>query len=118
MRNEQPGQPILVFQAENALPFEYYYRGPNRVLPVPRGVDFRTYDVDDFVVRNPGEIARLIPPGASRVWFIRAGECNSANIQFGCGVVERYLSEHFRIVSARAFYRSDVRLLQRREAAR
>ena len=113
MRNERPGQPILVFQAENALPFAYYYRGPNRVVPVPRGVDFRTYNVDDFVVRNEGEIARLIPPGASRIWFIRAGECYSANIQFGCGVVERYLAQRFRVVSARAFYRSDVRLLER-----
>lgn len=38
--HEVPGQPIAVFEAENAVPLAYYYRGPNRVVPIPRGVDF------------------------------------------------------------------------------
>src|SRR6185437_2485482 len=45
-------QTILVFQAENAVPLSYYYRGPGRIVAIPRPVDFHSYDVAQFVVRN------------------------------------------------------------------
>src|SRR5260370_27476481 len=47
--HEHPGEPIVVFEAENALPFAYYYHGLNRVIPIPHGVDFQRYDVTRFV---------------------------------------------------------------------
>lgn len=111
---ESPGEPIAVFQAENALPFEYYYRGPNRVVAVPHGVNFTTYDVTQFVVRNASDIDRALPRGARRVWWIEAGECTAANISFGCDVVERYIAQRYRVVERARFYKSDVRLLVKR----
>jgi hypothetical protein len=113
-QNESPGEPIAVFQAENALPFEYYYHGPNRVIAVPRGVDFKSYNVADFAVHSQAQIAREIPRTARNVWFIKAGWCASANISFGCDIVAQYFARNYRVVSHRAFYQSDVWLLARR----
>ena len=54
--NVRGPQPILVFEAENAVPLAFYYRGPGRIVAVPNAVDFKTYDVGKFVVHNAGEL--------------------------------------------------------------
>lgn len=107
---EHRGEPIVVFQAENALPFAYYYRGPNAIVPLPRGVDFTRYDVSAFVVRGDATMRRVMPRERA-LWLITAGECFSANIAFGCDVVERYVAARFLVRSDARFYESRVRLL-------
>jgi mannosyltransferase len=111
--HEAPGEPIAVFEAENALPFEYYYDGPNRVVAVPRAVDFSHYQVSQFVIRSEAQLQSVIPP-ARRIWLITAGECTSANVQFGCATLERFLSQRYAVKSDTSFYGSRVRLLERR----
>ena len=107
---DRRGEPIVVFQAENALPFAYYYRGPNAIVPLPRGVDFAHYDVSSFIVHDDATMQRVIPHTGA-LWLITAGECFSANIAFGCDVVERYVAAHFLVRSDASFYESRVRLL-------
>ncbi len=108
--HERPHEPILVFEAENALPLAYYYRGPNRIVAIPAGVDFRRYDVTRFVIHDEAELQRVVPP-AQRIWLVTAGECASANIQFGCATLERFVAQHYRVESDSAFFDSRVRLL-------
>jgi hypothetical protein len=55
----------------------------------------------------------VIPP-ARRLWLITAGECTSANVQFGCATLERFLSQRYAVKSDTSFYGSRVRLLERR----
>ena len=111
---EAPNQPIAVFEAENALPLDYYYHGKNRVVAVPRAIDFKRFDQRNFVVRSASDIAGPLrrAHGNGAVWFVTAGECNAANIQFGCGVVEDYVASHYRVVETHRFYKSTVRLLE------
>jgi hypothetical protein len=108
--HERPHEPILVFEAENALPLAYYYRGPNRIVAIPAGVDFRRYDITRFIIHDEAELQRVVPP-AQRIWLITAGECASANIQFGCGTLERFIAQHYRVESDAAFFDSRLRLL-------
>jgi hypothetical protein len=108
--HERPNEPILVFEAENALPLAYYYRGPNRIIAIPASVDFRGYDLTRFVIHDEAELQRVVPP-AQRIWLITAGECASANIQFGCATLERFVAEHYRVESDAAFFDSRLRLL-------
>ncbi|MGB9651038.1 MAG: glycosyltransferase family 39 protein [Candidatus Cybelea sp.] len=115
--HEHPQEPIVVFEAENALPLAYYYHGPNRIVAIPQGVDFRRYDVTRFVLHQASEAEAAIP-AAQRIWLVTAGECASANIQFGCGVLERYVAQHYRTVSSASFYGSRIRLLQLTSSAR
>ncbi len=111
--HEQPGQPIVVFQAENSLPLLHYYRGSNRVVPIPAGVDFRRYDVSRFVIRDPAMLERVVPT-APKIWLVTAGECASANIQFGCDALAGFVARHYRVESSASFYGSQVQLLARR----
>src|SRR5580704_14874814 len=110
--HERPREPIVVFEAENALPLAHYYNGPNRVVAIPRGVDFRRYDVSGFVLHSTSEVEAAVPP-APRVWLVTAGECSSANIRFGCDVLERFVATRYRVVSDVSFYGSRIRLLRR-----
>ena len=110
--HERPGEPIAVFEAENALPLAYYYKGPNRIVAIPHGVNFKKYDVMDFVIRDESQL-RSVMPRAARVWLITAGECTSANVRFGCSTLEHFVAGHYRVLSDASFYGSRVRLLER-----
>jgi len=108
--NERPGEPIAVFEAENALPLQYYYRGPNRIVAIPEAVDYHRYDVTAFVVRNAKQLESAMPR-QGRSWLVTAGACNSANVAFGCTTLERYVCEHYRVDSDVEFHGSRVRRL-------
>jgi dolichyl-phosphate-mannose-protein mannosyltransferase len=110
--HERRGEPIAVFEAENALPFAYYYRGPNEIVPIPRGVNFQDYDVTDFIIRNESELNAAMPH-SQRLWLITAGQCTSANVAFGCPVLDSFIAGHYRVLSDASFYESRVRLLER-----
>lgn len=108
--HEQPGQPIVVFEAENTLPLQYHYRGSNTIVPIPTAVTFTKYVVSDFVVNNEAQLRDTMPQ-AKAIWLVRAGECRSATLDFGCAIVDRYLTAHYRVVSLASFYGSSVALL-------
>lgn len=110
--HERPGEPIAVFEAENALPLAYYYRGPNAIVPIPRGVNFEKYDVTDFVIRDESQL-RAVMPRSQRVWLITAGQCTSSNVAFGCPTLDRFIAGHYTVVSDTSFYESRIRLLER-----
>jgi uncharacterized membrane protein len=112
-QNERAGEPIAIFEAENALPFAFYYDGGNAIVPVPNGVNYGRYDVAKFAVRNAGQVAATMPH-ARRLWLIEAGECKAANISFGCDIVDDFVRRHYDTESDAAFYGSRVRLLQAR----
>jgi uncharacterized membrane protein len=107
--------PIVVFQAENAIPLAYYYHGTAGIVALPRAVDLQSYDVDRFVVRGPQDVrATLARAGNPReFWLVKAGGCHSLNVVYGCNVVDAYVASHYRTVAERRFYRATVRLLQR-----
>jgi Dolichyl-phosphate-mannose-protein mannosyltransferase len=108
--NERAGEPIAMFEAENALPLAYYYRGPNRIVPIPQAVDFSHYDVAAFVVRNNAQLEAAFPRGI-RLWLVTAGGCASASIEFGCPTLEGFIRERYNVQSDTAFHGSRVRLL-------
>ncbi|MFY9630675.1 MAG: glycosyltransferase family 39 protein [Candidatus Cybelea sp.] len=110
--HEKPSEPIVVFEAENALPFAYYYHGPNRVVAVPHAVDFHRYSVTRFIIHDDSEL-RVAMPLEGRIWLITAGSCRSANVRFGCAKLERYVAHGYQVESDAEFDGARVRLLKR-----
>ncbi|HEY2475822.1 MAG TPA: glycosyltransferase family 39 protein [Candidatus Cybelea sp.] len=108
--HERPNEPVVVFEAENALPFAYYYRGPNRVVPVPHAVDFRSYVVTRFVIHDDAELHSALP-SQRQIWLITAGDCRSANVRFGCTKLEGFVGRHYHVESDAPFEGARVRLL-------
>ncbi len=113
---ELPKEPILVFEAEDTLPLSYYYHGPNRIIGVPREIDYTKYDVSEFVVNSKNDLDRAVwpIPLAHPFWFIVSGWCSDGNTAFGCNIVERYIEHRLTTLADHSFYGSRVRLVERK----
>jgi len=114
-RYERPGEPILVFDAQSALPLEIYYHGPNRVLPLPRPVDFQRYDLRESALRDMDEVSSVFERAGSahgNVWLVTTTTCRREPINFRCELLEEYVQSHFSVRRDEGFYLSRVRLLQ------
>jgi hypothetical protein len=109
---ETPDEPIVVFEAENALPLAYYYRGLNRIVPIPHGIDFHRYQVTRFVIHDQAELM-VAMPSERRLWLVTAGWCSASNVQFGCAKLEQFVSRRYRVESDVKFYGAEVRGLER-----
>ncbi|MEO6393611.1 MAG: glycosyltransferase family 39 protein [Pyrinomonadaceae bacterium] len=113
---EQPGEPILFFSPTGALPFGYYYRGPNQLVPIPRPETFDTYDVERYVIHSETElIAQFgsIPGSPVYVWVVTDHFCRLQPVEFNCSLLELFLSRYYVTESDREFYGSRVRRLRR-----
>jgi hypothetical protein len=115
-RYEQPGEPIVVFDAQSALPLQLYYRGPNRLVPLPRPVDFHHYDLRESALRNTRDVSDVFERAESahrRFWLVTTTTCRREPINFRCELLEEYVRSHFAVSSDEGFYWARARLLQR-----
>jgi len=117
MREERPDQPILVFQAEAALPLTYYYRGVNQLVPVPRALDMRTYDLRELILNSESDVETALArtPGTHRViWVVTTDYCQTGALDFHCPYLESYLAKHYIVRQRIDFFKSTLRRLELR----
>jgi len=114
-RREQPGQPIVIFEPQAALPLEEYYRGPNRIVPLPRPISLTHYDLREAALNTPADVSDVFERAAPRgdAWLITTSFCRRIPINFHCELLDQYISTHYRVISDEEFYWSRVRLLER-----
>ena len=118
MHQEQPGEPILVFQAEAAVPLTFYYRGANELVPVPRPLDMQTYDLRGLVLRSERDVEATLArtPGTHRViWVVTTDYCRTGALDYHCPYLESYLAKHYVVRQRLDFYRSTLRQLELRQ---
>jgi hypothetical protein len=112
---EQPGEPILLFTSELALPFSYYYQGCNPLLPLPRPASLVKYDLTQFILNDESEIERALDrvPGRHRkVWLLWNHLPAYMGVQYNYRVLERYVGENYEVEIERSFNNSSARLLR------
>jgi hypothetical protein len=115
-RYERPGEPIVVFDAQSALPLQLYYRGPNRVVPLPRPIDFQRYDLRESALRDTRDVSDVFEHagrGHGSYWLVTTTTCRREPINFRCELLEEYVLSHFAVRRDEGFFWSRVRLLQR-----
>jgi hypothetical protein len=116
--HEEPGDNILIFTSEAALPFAYYYSGSGSVIPLPYPEDFAIYDPNEFVLHGEEEIWEALDGiDLSRLWLVtdrEPDECSYMNVQFNCDILEAFVEEHFTVEMDRSFFRNRARLLARK----
>ncbi len=123
-QHEAPGQPIVVFTAEAALPFGYHYSGPNAIIVLPEPEDFRSYDLSELTLHDPAEIEQALgtyAPDFSRFWVVTncfPGERSWLGIDCNVEVLEDYLEAHATECAHRMFRGSLARLFEWREGTR
>jgi uncharacterized membrane protein len=116
--HEHAGEPVLVFTNENELPLRYYYRGPNRLIPLPSQASDVVFDSHDFVLRDGRQIDAALEKagvsGAKSVWLTKGELCEYASVAFGCDVLDRWLATRYDVVARAEFDGTSVLRLRRR----
>jgi hypothetical protein len=106
-QRETSREPILVFPSEDALPLGVYYRGRNRLLPVPGAVTYDSWDQSTFVIRSPDDVARILEaeaPGAVGLWV----HTNTYGPNWGPEKLEAFLAGAYRQDAKYAFERGVI----------
>jgi hypothetical protein len=115
--SEKPDQPILAFQSENALSLSVYYTGVNKIVAVPAPIDFNDVSSSAVILHDAQQLDALLDrlPGSARsIWVVTSPECQEENVDYRCDIFERVMAQRFSTASRRDFFRSTVRLLQRK----
>ena len=102
--NESEGEPIVTFEAFDALALPYYYRGKNRILPDENYFDFGlqapTGSAESLVRQNNFVISE-IPPDAPTLWLIVSDHCITTE---ACRPLENYVQSNYTIELEKEFY--------------
>jgi len=113
-QNEKPDQPVIVFQAYDAIALPVHYNGANRILPDEK---FFAFDLED----KPGSagsyrsqiefVISKIPPSAKEIWLLTNEKCT---VREACLPLENFVAANYTIVEEKYFYKERVRLLRRK----
>jgi hypothetical protein len=128
MATEQPDQPILGFSSEAMMPFAYYYKGENPIVPLPRPVSQTEYDQSQFRIQDESEIFAALAkvPGDHReLWLVKgpkfivgvAGQpaCTIFGFDFNCKVLDQFVNNYYSVELDKDFYGSNVKLLRQKQ---
>jgi uncharacterized membrane protein len=113
-QDEKPNQPIIIFQAYEAITLPYHYKGVNRILPDEK---FFAFDYEDkpgsaFSFRDQiNFIISKIPADAEEIWLLTNEKCAVGE---ACQPLENFVSANYTIVEEKDFYKEKVRLLRRK----
>jgi hypothetical protein len=118
MKSEKSGEPILIFRAEFVLPFTIHYTGKNRVVPIPGYPKLERYDLHSQALRTESELIHSVSPilsHARRCWLITRHTESFRGVDFHPEVLEDFVSKYYTVVDRKNFYKSQVRLLEKKE---
>ena len=113
---EKPEQEILVYDPINAVELSYYYDGINTIVPIPQTEDFKIYDIKKYALNNEQEIAEALEKNHDFLWLIvkKDSKFSKINVNLNTHILEDFVSKHYEVVNSKNFYKSQVRLLQRK----
>jgi len=113
-QNEKANQPIVIFQAYDAIALPFHYRGANRILPDEKFFAFdletKAGDANSYRVQIDFIISE-IPDGAEEIWLLTNEKCA---VKEACQPLENFVGANYTIVEEKNFYKEKVRLLRRK----
>lgn len=118
MKTEKPGEPILVFRAEFILPFSFYYKGKNQVIPIPNYPNLDSYDLRSQVLHSEAELINAASPvlsHARRFRLVTRHIDPFRGVNFHPEILENFVSKYYTVVDRKGFYKSEVRLFEKKE---
>lgn len=119
MRQEKPGQPILVYNPELAWPFRYYYSGLNSLAVVPNELDLSLFfDVNQFIITDEQVIVDALKPVSANhesLWLIiDTRPYLRVTFPESYEFLEAFLAKNYEVKQTQDFYNSQVRYLQKK----
>lgn len=113
-QNEQPNQPIFVFQTYDVNSLRVHYRGTNRILPDEKLVEWGVEDEfgsPQTFTRQIEFIIAKIPPEAEEIWLATDESCQTTK---ACQPLENFIEANYTIIQEKDFYLEKVRLLRKK----
>ncbi len=108
--NEREREPILVFPPMSAYTFDYYYKGQNRVLAIPRPEGFDRYNHPDDFLQNESEIfaaLELVPYEADSIWVIvdcDLKSCADPVRHHNLNILQDFVASYYSVDDFQSFY--------------
>jgi hypothetical protein len=103
---EQKGEPIMFYRNAMSLPFGYYYKGQNQLVPLPDPVRFDTTYLrnikDTLELRQV--IAGITPKSESYLLITDDNTDYAYSVNFNRKMVDEYLNAHFRTTLDTSFF--------------
>ncbi len=116
--NEAPNQPVLVFHSDAALALAYYYKGQNKLVPLPQENNFDDWNPRNHVLRDETQVLDVInkqPNSPERFWLVSDGWCSQGSLSYNCDVLEDVVTKYFEVERSKDFLEpTTVRLLRRK----
>jgi hypothetical protein len=95
---EQPNEPILMYRSNIALPFEYYYNGKNKIIPLPKPVNFNANYLTNIKDTNQlKELLYSITPQPTSYLLISDTTQFETTLNMHRDMVSDYISKKFRV---------------------
>jgi hypothetical protein len=113
--NEKAGEPIVLFNSEALLPFQYYYDGPNQLLPIPRPPSTVRYDPGRFVIPGPAWVVAAfsrLPEDHQVVWFFDNFVNQYGPTDYNRHYLDSFLDERYTVLESKDFHSSRVSRLR------
>jgi hypothetical protein len=127
MAAEKPDQPILGFSSEAMMPFAYYYKGQNPIVPLPQPVSQTEYNQSEFRIQSESEVIAALAkiPGDHRdLWLVTGPKfivgmsgqpaCTIFGFDFNCKVLDQFVATYYSVELDKDFYGSNVKLLHQK----
>lgn len=123
MNNEKPGEAILIFPQDNALPLKFHYSGLNVLVPIPsrdrpNSLDVEKYDLSNNVIDNESEIVEslsAIPKNPEVMWVVKYPICGYLGVNYNCEIFDQFVEKNYNIKSSRSFFKdTKVMLIEKK----
>jgi hypothetical protein len=117
MAEEKSGQPILIYHGMSDIALGQYYRGANRIVPLPQANTYEHYRVQDFALKDDAQLEEVFQRASGeggQLWLVEDFFCGEFGIDFNCGLLDRYVTRHYTVEASRDFFRARVRRLRRK----
>jgi hypothetical protein len=115
--NESPNEPIVIFRVYDRLPFGFYYRGANQIIP---SEDFPSGWNAEAAAETPERwrrqiefLTNQIPSDARQIWLVTEDRCDDAKTKIECRPLEDFVQSNYTVTRDAIFYTRRVRLLKK-----
>ena len=117
MEHEMSRENIFVYRNEIPIALNRVYEGKNKIIPIPEKVTPEdTYDLTDWRIKDYSQVDSIFQRHRTPyLWLITEDNTFEESrycIDFNDDILNRYISDHFEIVSEKAICGLDVRKLK------
>ncbi len=105
-----PGAVVAVFPADAVPVYARQYRGAARLVPFPKALPAKRYDIEAIDVHDEAQAASALAAlrHAPQVWLVMLGACEGGVTGYGCDNVLAAVRDGTRVLVERRFYDSRV----------